>query len=93
MAFAIAVGALSLTGRLLGEEHELGFFAGRLGGSIGSYPEVVRRGFQMVWLAWGLLFVLAVSPFDPIASRWDEVALGAVAAGVAWRRYHASQQA
>jgi hypothetical protein len=93
LAFVAAVCALSLTATLLGEDHELGFFAGRLGGTISRYPEVLRRGVQTAWLAWALLFALAISPWDPIASRWDEVALAALAVGVAWRRYHASRQA
>jgi hypothetical protein len=86
LAFVLALAALSAAAQLLGEEHELGFFAGRLGGMIGRYPEVTRRGVQMAWVSWSLLLVLALSPVDPIASRWDEVLLVAFAAGVLWRR-------
>jgi hypothetical protein len=86
LAFVLALTALSVASRLLGEEHELGFFAGRLNHMIWRYPEVTRRGVQMAWLVWIVLFVIAVSPADPIPSRWDEVLLAALAAGVLWRR-------
>ena len=88
LAFVVALAALSLAARLLGEEHALGYFSGRLSDSIRRYPEVTRRGVWMAWGAWALLLVLAVSPWDPIASRWDEVALLAIAAGAGWKRLH-----
>jgi hypothetical protein len=84
LAFVLALAALSASARLLGEEHELGFFAGRLNGMIRRYPEVMRRGVQMAWVAWAVLFALAVSPISP--THWDEVGLGAIALGVLWRR-------
>jgi hypothetical protein len=84
--FVAALVALSGTAWLLGERHELGFFAGRLARIIWRYPEVTRTGVQMAWLVWAVLFGLALSPIDPIASRWDEVALGALALFVLWRR-------
>jgi hypothetical protein len=86
LAFVVALAALSASARLLGDEHELGFFAGRLNEMISRYPEVTRRGVQIAWLAWGVSIGLALSPVDPIASRWDEVLLGALALGVLWRR-------
>jgi hypothetical protein len=84
LAFVLALAALSASARLLGEEHELGFFAGRLNEMIRRYPEITRRGVQMAWVAWAALFVLAVSPISP--THWDEVVLGALALGVLWRR-------
>jgi hypothetical protein len=86
LAFVVALGALSVSARLLGDEHELGFFAGRLNQMIWRYPEVTRRGVQVAWLVWIVLFAVAISPLDPITSRWDEVLLGALAVGVLWRR-------
>lgn len=86
LAFVLALAALSASAKLLGEEQELGFFAGRLNETIRRYPEVTRRGVQMAWLSWFLLLALALSPIDPIASRWDEVLLVAFALGVLWRR-------
>jgi hypothetical protein len=86
LAFVLALAGLSATAKLLGDEHELGFFAGRLNEMIRRYPEVTRRGVRMAWLAWFLLLVLALSPLDPIASRWDEVLLVVLAPGVLWRR-------
>jgi dolichol kinase len=86
LAFVVALGALSVAASLLGEEHELGFFAGRLNRMIWRYPEVTRPGVQMAWLVWIALFCLAISPLDPITSRWDEVLLLALAAGAVWRR-------
>jgi dolichol kinase len=86
LAFVVALGALSAAASLLGEQNELGFFAGRLNRMIWRYPEVTRPGVQMAWLVWIALFCLAVSPLDPITSRWDEVLLLALAAGAVWRR-------
>ena len=37
-------------------------------------------------VAWVALFAVALSPLDPIASSWDEVALGAVALAFLWHR-------
>jgi hypothetical protein len=92
LAFALALSALSAAARLLGEDHELGFFCQRLAESVRRYPEVTRRGVQMAWLTWALLFVFALSPIDPIATRWDEVVLAALALGVAWRRLGGARQ-
>jgi hypothetical protein len=86
LAFVVALWTLSAAARLLGEKHELGFFAGRLNQMIWRYPDVTRRGVQMAWLVWLVLFAVAVSPFDPLSTSWDEVALVALAAGVLWRQ-------
>ena len=77
LAFAAALGSLSLAAWLLGEAHELGFFSGRLARTIRRYPEVTRPGVMAAWAVWAGLFVLAVSPISP--THWDEVALGAAA--------------
>jgi hypothetical protein len=86
LAFVAALGALSASAKLLGDEQELGFFAGRLKEMIWRFPEVTRRGVQMAWISWGVLLALALSPADPITSRWDEVLLVAFALAVLWRR-------
>lgn len=86
LAFVVALLALSGAARLLGETHELGFFAGRLARTVWRYPEVTRRGVQMAWLVWAVLCGVALSPIDPLATLWDEVALGAAALVVLWRR-------
>jgi hypothetical protein len=88
LAFVVALAALSASAKLLREDHELGFFAGRLGETIRRYPEVTRPGVQMASLCWFVLLGIALSPIDPIPSRWDEVLLVAVAACVLWRRLH-----
>jgi hypothetical protein len=93
LAFVVALGALSSAARLLGEEHELGFFAGRLNDMIWRYPEVTRRGVQMAWLVWAALFLVAISPVDPISSRWDEVLLVALAIWALWRHLVVSRRA
>jgi hypothetical protein len=85
LAFVVALLALSGTARLLGERHELGFFSARLADMIWRYPEVTRGGVRMAWLVWAALFGIALSPVDPIATRWDEVALGTVALLALWR--------
>jgi hypothetical protein len=85
--------ALSGAARLLGERHELGFFCGRLARMLWRYPEVTRRGVQMAWLAWAVLIGIAISPIDPIASWWDEVALAAVALGALWPRMFGGHRA
>ena len=86
LMFVVSLLALSSAARLLGESHELGFFSGRLSQMLWRYPEVTRRGVQMAWLAWAALFALALSPADPLATPWDEVALAAVALGFLWHR-------
>ena len=86
LAFLVALLSLSATAKLLGDADELGFFSGRLARTVWRYPEVTRKGIQMASVAWALLFVLALSPLDPIASSWDEVALVTVALIFAWRR-------
>lgn len=86
LVFVMAAWALSGASRLLGDRHELGFFAGRLARAVWRYPEVTRRGVQMAWLVWATLFAVALSPIDPFASRWDEVVLAAAALLVLWRR-------
>jgi hypothetical protein len=93
LAFVIALAALSATARLLGERNELGYFAGRLAESMWRYPEITRRGVQMAWVTWAVLFGVTVSPLDPLTTRWDEVALAAVALAVLWRRFFAVRQA
>ena len=93
LAFVIALGALSATAWVLGERNELGFFAGRLARTMWRYPEITRRGIQMAWLAWAALLAVALSPLDPLTTRWDEVALVALALAVLWRRFFAGRQA
>jgi hypothetical protein len=92
LAFVLALAALSAAARLLGRDNELGFFAGRLNSMIWRYPEVTRRGVQMAWLMWIVLFLVALSPADPIPSRWDEVLLAALALGVVWRQAFAERR-
>lgn len=93
LAFVAALLALSGAARLLGETHELGFFSERLARILWRYPEVTRRGVQVAWLVWAVLFAIALSPLDPISSRWDEVALGALALIALWRRISFGRQA
>jgi hypothetical protein len=91
LAFVLALGALSAASALLGDSHELGFFAGRVSRMIWRYPEVTRRGVQIAWLAWAVLIVLAVSPVSP--THWDEVVLGALGLAVLWRRAFGARRA
>jgi hypothetical protein len=93
LLFVVALAALSGAARLLGDRHELGFFSGRLAGMLWRYPEVTRRGVQMAWLAWATLFAVAVSPLDPIASSWDEVALAGLALLAVWHWFAVGQRA
>jgi hypothetical protein len=86
LAFVCALCALSAAARLLGETHELGYFCGRLSQAVWRYPEITRRGVQLAWVTWAVLFGVAASPIDPLATRWDAVALAALAAAVLWRR-------
>jgi hypothetical protein len=85
LAFVLALAALSATARMLGDSHELGYFAGRMAQAIWRYPEITRRGVQMAWAVWAALFLLAVSPIS--ATKWDEVVLAALALAVFWRRF------
>jgi hypothetical protein len=50
------------------------------------YPELTRRGIRIAWLSWAVLLGVAVSPIDPIASWWDEVALVAGGLVAIWPR-------
>lgn len=93
LLFVVSLAALSGAARVLGETHDLGFFSGRLAHMVWRYPEVTRRGIQMAWLAWAVLFIVAISPLDPIATRWDEVVLGALALLVIWHRLFAARRA
>ncbi len=87
LAFVVALAALSIAARLLGDRDELGYFTDRLATMIWRYPEVTRRGVQAAWCVWALAFLVAVSPFDPLTSTpWDEVVLVALAMAVLWRR-------
>jgi hypothetical protein len=86
LMFALSLLALSAAAKLLGDEHELGYFSSRLARTVWRYPEVTRRGVQMAWLAWAVLFAIALSPLDPLATPWDEVALGALALAFVWHR-------
>ena len=86
LTFVCALFALSAASRLLGETHELGYLSGRLSRAVWRCPEVTRRGVQTAWLIWAALFAVAASPLDPLATRWDAVALAALAAAVGWRR-------
>ena len=92
LAFVLALAALSTAARLLGDRHELGFFSGRLAETVWRYPEVTRRGVQMAWAAWSVLLLVALSPFDPLTTRWDEVALVALALAALWRRLFADRR-
>jgi hypothetical protein len=93
LAFVLALLALSVAARLLGESNELGFFAERLSRTLWRYPEITRRGVQTAWLVWAALFGIALSPIDPITTPWDEVALGAVALIVLWHRISGERRA
>jgi hypothetical protein len=92
LVFVVAIAALSLAAWLLGDKHELGFFSGRLANAVWRYPEVTRRGVQIAWLTWAVLLVIAFSPFDPLTTRWDEVALAAIGFVAAWRRLFGDRQ-
>jgi hypothetical protein len=93
LVFVLALAALSVAARLLGDRHELGFFSRRLADMVWRYPEVTRRGVQMAWVAWATLMVVALTPLDPLSTRWDEVVLVALALAVIWRRLFAARQA
>jgi hypothetical protein len=93
LVFVVALSALSTAAWLLGDENELGFFSGRLADAVWRYPEVTRRGVQMAWLAWTVLLIVALSPLDPLPTRWDEVVLVGVALAVFWRRLFADRRA
>jgi hypothetical protein len=93
LAFVAGLAALSAAARLLGEDHELGFFSGRLADAVWRYPEVTRRGVQVAWIVWAALLIVALSPIDPLPTRWDEVGLGGLALAVLWRRLFGDRQA
>src|SRR5579884_902193 len=87
LMFVVALAALSGAAKLLGHTDELGFFTRKLTAMLWRYPEVTRRGIQMAWMTWAVLFAIAISPADPIPSRLDEAVLGALALAVVWHRF------
>jgi hypothetical protein len=87
LAFVVALAALSIAAKALGDKDELGYFTDRLARTIWRYPEVTRRGVQIAWLVWALAFLVALPPLDPLATPWDEAVLGAAAMVVLWRRF------
>jgi hypothetical protein len=91
LAFAMSLSLLAAAAWLLGEENELGFFAGRLARTMRRYPEVTRRGVQMAWFSWAALLAVALSPVDPLTTRWDEVVLVGLALAALWRRLFADR--
>jgi hypothetical protein len=94
LAFVVALAALSIAAKALGDRDELGYFTDRLARMIWRYPEVTRRGVQMAWCVWAAAFLIAVSPYDPLTTTpWDEVVLVAVAMAVLWRRIVAGHRA
>jgi hypothetical protein len=93
LAFVMSLAALSAASWLLGKNDELGFFTGRLARTMWRYPEITRRGVQMAWLAWATLLLVALSPIDPLPTRWDEVALVGLALAAVWRRLFADRSA
>jgi hypothetical protein len=92
LLFVVGSTALSGAAKVLGDDHELGFFSGRLASMLARYPEVTRPGVRVAWLTWAVLFGVALSPIDPIASSWDEVVLGGLALAVLWRRLYGGQR-
>jgi hypothetical protein len=93
LAFVLALAALSIAAKLLGDRDELGYFTDRLARMIWRYPEVTRRGVQIAWVVWAVAFLIALPPLDPLATPWDEVVLGAAAMIVLWRRFVAGHRA
>jgi hypothetical protein len=93
LAFVCALFALSAAERLLGETHELGYFCGRLSRAVWRQPEITRRGVHMAWILWAIMFAVAASPIDPLATWWDAVALAGLGASVFWRRLVDSRRA
>jgi hypothetical protein len=94
LAFVLALASLSLAAKALGDRDELGYFTDRLARMLWRYPEVTRRGVQMAWVVWAVALGISISPYDPLTTtRWDEVALVAVAMAVIWRRLLAGHRA
>lgn len=93
LAFVVALLALSTAAKVLGEDHELGFFSERLGRTLWRYPEITRPGVQTAWLIWGVLFGIALSPLDPLSTPWDEAVLAAVALLALWHGIYGGRRA
>lgn len=93
LAFVLSLLALSGAAKVLGDKDELGFFSARLARTLWRYPEVTRPGIQTAWVVWAVLFAIAISPFDPLSTRWDEVVLAAGALVVLCRRFFGGSRA
>ncbi len=92
LAFVLALLALTGAAKLLGEKNQLGVICGRLAQAIWRYPDVTRPGIRLAWLVWAVLLAVAVSPLDPLATRWDAIALAALGLSVLWRRFFAARR-
>lgn len=92
LSFVIALLALTGAAKLLGEKNQLGAICSRLATTIWRHPDVTRPGFRLAWMLWGLLLAVAMSPLDPLATRWDAVVLVALGLGGVWRRLFASRR-
>jgi hypothetical protein len=90
LAFVVALLALSGAAKLLGEGNQLGVICRRLSDSMWAHPDVTRPGIRIAWIVWAVLLAVALSPLDPLASRWDAVALVALGLAAVWRRLFAS---
>jgi hypothetical protein len=88
LLFVLALATLSTAAWLLGERHELGFFAGRLSKTMWRYPEITRRGVQMAWVVWAAGFGAAFTDSTP----WDERGLAVVGLVAAWRQFAAARR-
>jgi hypothetical protein len=92
LSFAIALLALSSAAKLLGDNNQLGVICGRLSKAIWRHPDVTRTGVRLIWILWAVLFAVAISPIDPLATQWDGVALAACGLAAVWRRLFASRR-
>jgi hypothetical protein len=62
--FVTAMLVLALAAELLGDDHELGYFSRCISRRVWRYPEVTRRGFEVIAAIFLVLAALAFTPPD-----------------------------
>jgi hypothetical protein len=62
--FVTAMLVLALAAELLGDDHELGYFSSCISRRVWRYPEVTRRGFEVIAAIFLVLAAVAFTPPD-----------------------------
>ena len=101
VALVVALAALSVASKLPGREQDVDSLASRLRVMVASargrrgracWAKLVHRCAQFAAVVWMALFMISISPLDPIAGRLDGILLLALGAIALWRRASARRR-